>query len=102
MRSWFLMKPLTISNPDVILGLQDEIRRSDESRYDHRLHGVLLVAQGLTCPEVAGLLGDAPRTVEYWVNSFVKKGLTGQLEGERSWRPKRLSEHQIQQIHAML
>jgi hypothetical protein len=46
--------------------LQDEIRRSEESRYDHRLHGVLLVAQGLTCPEVASLLGDVPRTVEYW------------------------------------
>lgn len=97
------MKPLTIADSEsIILGLQDEIRRSDESRYDHRLHGVLLVAQGLTCPEVAGLLGDAPRTVEYWVNSFEKKGLTGLLEGERSGRPKRLSEPQIQQINAVL
>ena len=24
--------------------LQDEIRRSEEARYDHRLHGVLLVS----------------------------------------------------------
>ena len=97
------MKPLTIADSEsIILGLQDEIRRSDESRYDHRLHGVLLVAQGLTCPEVAGLLGDAPRTVEYWVNSFERKGLTGLLEGERSGRPKRLSEPQIQQINAVL
>jgi len=97
------VKPLTIADSEsIILGLQDEIRRSDESRYDHRLHGVLLVAQGLTCPEVAGLLGDAPRTVEYWVNSFERKGLTGLLEGERSGRPKRLSEPQIQQINAVL
>jgi hypothetical protein len=50
----------------IILGLQDEIRRSEESRYDHRLHGVLLVAQGMTCPEVAKRLGDAPRTVAGW------------------------------------
>jgi hypothetical protein len=28
--------------------LQDEIRRSEEARYDHRLHGVLLVAQGMS------------------------------------------------------
>jgi hypothetical protein len=35
--------------------MQGEIRRSEESRYDHRLHGVLLVAQGMSCPEVAGL-----------------------------------------------
>jgi hypothetical protein len=53
------MKPLTIADsPRIILGLQDEIRRSEESRYDHRLHGVLLVAQGMTCPEVAHLLGE--------------------------------------------
>ena len=25
-----------------------EIRRSDESKYDHRLHGVLLVANGMS------------------------------------------------------
>jgi transposase len=86
----------------MILGLQDEIRRSEESRYDHRLHGVLLVAQGLTCPEVASLLGDAPRTVEYWVNSFEREGLAGLLEGERSGRPRRLSEQQMRQVNAIL
>jgi len=30
------MKPLAIADsPTIILGLQDEIRRSEESRYDH-------------------------------------------------------------------
>src|SRR5277367_2492825 len=54
------MKPLTIPDKEeMILALQDEIRRSEQARYDHRLHGVLLVAEGLTCPEVANLLGDA-------------------------------------------
>ena len=84
------MRALTIADSaNIILGLQDEIRRSEESRYDHRLHGVLLVAQGLTCPEVAKLLGDAPRTVEYWIGSFEKRGLAGLQEGERSGRPGR-------------
>lgn len=97
------MKALTITDAEsVILGLQDEIRRSEESRYDHRLHGVLLVAQGLTCPEVAGLLGDAPRTVEYWVRGFEEKGLAGLLEGERSGRPKRLTEKQLQAVDRVL
>src|ERR1019366_7327681 len=82
------MRALTIADSaNIILGLQDEIRRSEESRYDHRLHGVLLVAQGLTCPEVAKLLGDAPRSVEYWIGSFEKRGLAGLREGERSGRP---------------
>ena len=71
------MKSLTITDPDIILGLQDEIRRSEESRYDHRLHGLLLVAQGMSCREVAGLLGDSARTVQYWVKRFDKDGLAG-------------------------
>ena len=86
----------------MILGLQDEIRRSEESRYDHRLHGVLLVAQGMNCPEVAKLFGDAPRTVEYWVRRLEAEGLAGLSEGERGGRPRRLSEKQLQQINAAL
>src|SRR2546425_3089925 len=83
------MKPLTIAESEtIILGLQDEIRRSEESRYDHRLHGVLLVAHGMTCPEAAALLGDAPRTVEYWVRGFEQKGLAALREGERSGRAR--------------
>src|SRR5271165_1423658 len=96
------MRPLRIADGASVLGLQQEIQRSEDSRYDHRLHGVLLIAQGLTCPEVAGLLGDAPRTVEYWIHNFEKNGLAGLLEGERSGRPGRLSEAQMRQIDAVL
>jgi transposase len=86
----------------VVLGLQDEIRRSEESRYDHRLHGVLLGAQGLTCPEVAALLGDASRSVEYWVRRFEDAGLAGLQEGERPGRPPRLSPKQLGEVDAVL
>src|ERR1700741_2125774 len=97
------MRALTIADSaTMILGLQDEIRRSEESRYDHRLHGVLLVAQGMTCPEVAALLGDAPRTVEYWIRGFEEKGLAALREGERSGRPRRLSEKHLRGINAAL
>lgn len=97
------MKPLTISDaPNIILGLQDEIRRSQDSRYDHRLHGVLLVAQGMTCPEVGRLLGDSSRTVEYWIQRFEETGLAGLQEGERSGRPARLSQKQLSRVGAVL
>jgi transposase len=97
------MKPLTISDSDhIVLGLQGEIQRSDDARYDHRLHGVLLVAQGVSCREVARLLGDAPRTVQYWVHRFEEKGLAGLQEGERSGRPQRLSAEQICGINRAL
>jgi transposase len=68
----------------------------------NRLHGVLLVAQGLSCPEVARLLGDAPRSVEYWVHRYEQAGLGGLAEGERSGRPGRLSEKQIQESNRVL
>ena len=97
------MKALRIADSaNVSLGLQDEIRRSEESGYDHRLHGVLPVAQGMTCPEVAGLLGDAPRSVENWVRRFELEGLAGLLEGERPGRPRRLNPQQLAEIDAVL
>ena len=96
------MRPLIISDVATVVSLQQEIQRSEESRYDHRLHGVLLVAQGITCPDVARLLGDAPRTVEYWVHRFEEGGLAGLREGERPGRPRRLDEQQIQEINRVL
>lgn len=35
-----------------MLALQEEIQRSHESRYDHRLHGVVLVAQSGRSPRL--------------------------------------------------
>ena len=96
------MRPLRISEATSVLSLQQEIQRSEESRYDHRLHGVLLVAQGMTCPEVARLLGDSRRSVEYWVHRYDERGLAGLTEGERSGRPSRLQEKQIQEINRVL
>src|SRR5262245_1830603 len=96
------MRPLSISDATSVLSLQQEIQRSEESRYDHRLHGVLLVGQGLTCPEVGHLLGDAPRTVEYWVRRFEERGLAGLTEGERPGRPTRLNAAQLREVDRVL
>lgn len=86
----------------VILGLQDEIRRSQDARYDHRLHAILLVAQGLSARHVAQMLGDSPRMVAYWVKNFMEEGLAGLTELERPGRPSRLSEEQIEEIERSL
>lgn len=97
------MRALSIADAStVILGLQDEIRRNAESRYNHRLHGLLLVAQGKSALEVARLFGDAPRTVQYWVRRFEQDGLAGLREGQRPGRPRRLSDRQLQQVNAAL
>lgn len=97
------MKKLTIPDAEtVILAIQDEIRRSPEARYDHRLHGILLVAQGMSAREVAQLLGDAPRTVAYWVRRFEEEGLAGLVDADRPGRPRRLTEAQLAEIDRAL
>jgi transposase len=97
------MRPLTVPDAEnVILALQDEIRRSDESRYDHRLHGLLLVAQGMTAPQVGRMLGDSTRTVQYWVRRFDQEGLSGLAEGDRPGRPRRLTETQMRSVESAL
>src|SRR4249919_3946530 len=92
------MKPLTITDPDIILGLQDEIRRSEESRYDHRLHGLLLVAKGESCRAVAALFDEDARTVQRWVQRFESQGFEGLREGERPGRPRLLDARQWQRV----
>jgi len=90
------MKVIKLQDAEsVIVGLQQEIQRSQESRYDHRLHGVLLVAKGMNCCQVAEILGDAPRTVAYWVERFQKNGWAGLQDGARSGRPSKLTTEQL-------
>ena len=90
------MKKAIISDAEtVILILQDEIRRSYEARYDHRLHAVLMVAQGQSCNKVSQLLGDSPRAIAYWVSRFEAEGLSGLADADRPGRPSKLDEHQM-------
>ena len=90
------MQKLVIADAEVMhLAIQQEIARSAESRYDHRLHGVLLVSQGLSCPQVAAWFGQDPRTVARWIHRFETRGFAGLQEGERAGRPPRLTPRQV-------
>ena len=89
------MRSLQVEDAELMsIALQQEISRSEEARYDHRLHGVLLVGQGLSCLEVAQLLGQDPVTVQRWVHRFNRSGFAGLHEGERPGRPALLSAAQ--------
>jgi transposase len=97
------MRKLQIAEPDVMrIAIQEEIARSEESRYDHRLHGVLLVCQGMSSYRVAELLGQDPRTVERWVKRFNVRGFAGLGEAERPGRPRKLSPAQWAQVETDL
>ena len=41
------------------------------------------------------MLGDAPRTIEYWVRRFEKRGFSGLMDGERPARRRRLDKDHI-------
>ena len=85
------MRKLEIADADVMrIAIQQEIVRSEESRYDHRLHGLLLITGGNSCQQVAELFGEDRRTVQRWVNTFEQQGLDGLREGQRAGRPKSL------------
>ena len=93
------MRRLIIRDADIMkVAIQCEIERSEESRYDHRLHGVLLVCDGRSCYEVAEILGRSPRTIQHWINRFESIGFEGLREGERSGRPRRIDEAQLKRI----
>ena len=93
------MQRLEISDADIMqVALQQEIVRSDESRYDHRLHGVLLVCSGLSTYEVAELFGHSARTVQYWVRRFEQRGFAGLQEAERPGRPTALDASTLEEV----
>ena len=85
------MRKLQIEEAEMMrIALQQEIARSEESRYDHRLHGLLLVTAGQSCRQIAELFGENGTTVQRWVRRFEQGGLEALREGERSGRPSAL------------
>ena len=93
------MKKLQIADPEIMrIAIQQEIARSDESRYDHRLHGLLLLTSGQSCQQIAELFGEDRRTVQRWVNRFEQSGLEGMRDGERAGRPACLDANQWESL----
>ena len=92
------MKRISVPDAETFVGaIQDEISRTREGRYFHRLDVLLYVLQGASPYEAARLFGHSPRTIEYWVHRLLSGGLAGLWEGDRTGRPGRLSVGDLQQ-----
>jgi transposase len=78
--------------------IQDEISRTPEGRYFHRLHAVLQVLDGSSAHDTGRLYGDSPRAIEYWVQRLTSKGLSGLLDGEHPGRPARISATELAKL----
>ena len=88
--------------PDVetfIAAIQDEISRTPEGRYYHRLHVTLHALKTGDCYEAACIYEHSPRSVYNWVHRLTSGGLAGLSEGKRPGRPRRLSPSQEQNLY---
>lgn len=93
------MRKLEIKDADIMeIAVRNEIGRSEDARYDHRLHGILLICRGMSCYEVGNLFGDNPRTIENWVKRFETNGFAGLEEKPRTGRPSRLKTQDFIQV----
>ena len=87
--------------PDVktfIAAIQDEISRTPEGRYFHRLHVILHVLQGASSYEAARLYRHSPRSIQYWIHRLLSYGLEGLWDRDHPGRPSRLSSSQEREL----
>ncbi len=97
------MKQLSIEDSEIMqIAVRQEINRSEESKYDHRLHGILLITLGYDSYAVAEMFGQNPTTVQRWVKKFNESGFSGLMEGERPGRPMRITTKQWEHLGADL
>ena len=80
------------------MAIQQEIQRSEESRYDHKLHGVLLIANGYDSYQVGDVFGQSATTIQRWVKKFNESGFAGLRDNERPGRPRSPTEKQWGQM----
>lgn len=93
------MQRLQIADAKLMeMAVKNEILRSEEARYDHRLHGVLLVCQGYSCYDVGQMFGHHSTTIQRWVKSFEMHGFSGLEDQPRAGRPPRLTPGQWQLV----
>lgn len=72
------MNRLQVTHPEAARdALRQMLDSSPQSRFEHRLHCVLLVSAGHGCHEVAKVFGDDARTVQRWVQKFLRCGTDG-------------------------
>ncbi len=78
--------------------IQALVKTSCEPHFLHRLHCVLLVAEGRSCYEVARWFGEDPRTIERWVHALDDYGIEGLREHRAGGRPAKLADEQLQHL----
>jgi transposase len=100
------MKRLIIKGRESIKKkIQAYFAGNEESRFIHRLHGVLLFSEkeDESCDSIGALFGNSPRTVSNWIKRINDTGDIESLRSKKqSGRPSRLSETQREELKAII
>jgi len=97
------MKRITVPDAETfITAIQDELSRTREGRYFHRLAVVLHILRGASAYEASRAFGFSSRAIEYWIKRLASNGLNGLWDGKHPGRPSRLSASQMQRLRKEL
>ncbi len=80
----------TLDRNTLSQALGEATNSSTNMRLNHRLHAVLLIAQGCRINEVARWFDDNPSTVARWVRHFSAFGVLGLRDDHKTGRPTKL------------
>jgi|SRR5271157_1328170 len=81
------------------------LHNSDQARFIHRLHGILLLInnQENNCANIASLFKNSPRSLSNWVHNVNKSGNIEVLRDKgRPGRSLRLNEGQLAHLKSIL
>lgn len=100
------MQKLKINKPKQIeKQIYEYLHNSDEAKYIHRLHGILLLLNSTdnNCSNVASLFRNSPRSLSNWVHQINKSGsIQVLIDKPRSGRKPKLNDRQLAQIKNVL
>jgi len=101
-----LMQKIKISNAKSIEGqIHQYLKNSDEARFIHRLHGILLLlnSEENNCANIASLFKNSPRSLSNWVHGINRSGNIEILRDKpRKGRTPRLESNQLGQLKIVL
>ena len=85
-------RKLAIRNPEKIAcQIRSLVFETARTRFQVRLHTVLLIACGMPVPELAKIYGIAPTTIHRWIHRLNRQGITGLKERSGRGRKSCLS-----------
>lgn len=100
------MQKLKIKEAEQIeFQIHQYLHNSDEARFIHRLHGILLLLSNEenNCANIAHLFKNSPRSLSNWVHSINESGNIDVLRDKpRQGRTPRLNDGQLNHLKAII